>query len=151
MRRFPRILFVTLLMLCLSGIASAQKLTDPGTPEEQKSAMIVAERALRQFDNAQWDASWELVGDYLRTLVDQKGWPRAVATLRGGLGAIQSREPDTIGFSDALPDVPPGRYAVLMFRSNFEHKTVREKVVLVRDERIWKLAGYFVRHRPNAE
>jgi len=151
MRHSHRIVFALLFVLGLAGTTSAQKLTDAGTAEERKSAITVAERALRQFDNQQWEASWQLVGDYLRGLVDREGWPRVVATLRGGLGDIQSREPDTIGFADSLPDVPPGRYAVLMFRSDFAHKSVREKVVLVREDGIWMLAGYFVRHRLHDE
>ncbi|MEZ5464145.1 MAG: DUF4019 domain-containing protein [Lysobacteraceae bacterium] len=146
MRHTSRILLVILLMLCLAGGASAQTLTDPGTEAEQAATTRVAERVLQQFDNAQWDASWHGVGDHLRTLVSRDDWPKVVSGLRGGLGDIQSRKPDTIGFSDDLPDVPPGRYGVLMFRSAFSNKAVREKVVLVWEDDVWKLAGYFVRH-----
>ena len=135
-----------LLSWLLMATVNAQTLTDAGSDAEQAATLRVAERALQQFDNEQWDASWDLVGDYLRTLVDRAAWPKAVATLRGGLGAIQSREPDTIGFSDGLPKVPPGRYGVLAFRSRFANKAVREKIVLAWEDGVWKLAGYFVLH-----
>ena len=52
-----------LLSWLLMATVNAQTLTDAGSDAEQAATLRVAERALQQFDNEQWDASWDLVGD----------------------------------------------------------------------------------------
>ena len=70
-------------------------------------------------------------------------WDSGIGAIRFSLGNIQGRELKGIGFTNIVPDAPPGDYAFVVYNSTFSTTTVEEKTELKRDNSSWKVAGYF--------
>jgi len=115
-----------------------------GTDEQRAEVLRATQSIVRDMDKGSFDAVWDRSSQILKDATLKVVFTKALAATRGNLGKAV-RGQTRIGFSRKIdPNAPEGDYAVVEIDSSFDGTTVTEKVVLARESREWKLAGYFM-------
>ncbi|PIB42016.1 hypothetical protein AOA59_21905 [Pseudomonas sp. 2822-15] len=118
--------------------------SDPGTPQQQHQVFDSAAAFLMLLDAGEPAKTWAAASPVMQAKTSELAWVAGLKTLRLGLGSLQARKPESIGFIVDLPDAPAGRYAVIEFASTFATTNVKEKVIFRDDDTRWGVVGYFV-------
>ena len=126
--------------LALSLPAAPVAAQDPRGGEAQNAARAW----LALSDNQNAAESWEATDSKFKNAMSVERWTTSLQQVRGPLGAVVQRTVLSTRFTKSLPGLPPGDYAVVVFRSSFEHKTsIQETVTLDHgSDGIWRVAGY---------
>ncbi|HEY4075509.1 MAG TPA: DUF4019 domain-containing protein [Rhizomicrobium sp.] len=115
-------------------------------PNDTREVTDVSTSWLALVDAHDYAKSWEAASALLQGRVAKNLWETEGPTRRDPLGTVQSRNVQDVQFVSSLPGAPDGQYAVIQFKTNFANKAnVIETVTLVRENGIWKDAGYFIR------
>jgi hypothetical protein len=140
MRTAPVIL-MTLLFICL-GFSQLR-----AESETEKSHVPAAKGWLSLIDSGNYSSSWNEASTYFRGAVTAQTWEKSLEGVRMPFGKLVSRRILTMQESSALPGAPDGKYAVMTFRTAFEHKRdAIETVTLMFDnDGKWRAAGYFIK------
>lgn len=127
------------LVLALSSLLCAAAITET-------EAQSGAEAWLSLIDHRQYAESWAESGTQFRSRVTKAQWVAMAGQARSPLGERKSpRSLLNVTFAKTLPGAPDGDYAVLRFRSTFEHKAETvETVTLIREAGKLKCVGYFI-------
>ena len=97
-------------------------------------------------DKQQYGDSWGEAGSLFRGGITERAWQARIAQVRGPLGAVVKRSVVGQKYTTTLPGLPDGDYDIVSFNTVFEHKAAAvERVVVAKEERGWKVNGYFVR------
>ncbi len=97
-------------------------------------------------DRQQYGDSWGEAGALFRGGITERAWQARIAQVRGPLGAVIKRSLQGQKYTTTLPGLPDGDYDIVRFNTVFEHKAVAvETVVLAKEERGWKVNGYFIK------
>lgn len=134
--RFVAALVLALLIpaVTLAADADRQKATDAATAW------------LALVDSGNYAQSWKTAGTLFQTHVTEAQWAAGAEATRGPLGAVMARDVSSIDFSTALPGVPDGQYAVVMFDTTFAKKaSAIEAIVMAMEGGSWRAVGYHVR------
>ncbi|MGH7511810.1 MAG: DUF4019 domain-containing protein [Gemmatimonadales bacterium] len=120
-------------------------------PDSAGPAVSAAEAAaqawLRLVDARHYDESWDSAAAVFRSAVSKPAWSGAVREGRAPFEPLGERSLLGATYSTQLPNVPPGEYVVLQYRTKAGNgKTVVETVTPAKgpDGR-WRVAGYYVR------
>lgn len=125
------------LFLSVSAVAAA---------DQSQQVTDAAKSWLSLVDAGQYDRSWTEASKLFQAHVTQTQWTTEVKSAREPIGAVDSRNVPAVRFTNSLPGVPDGQYAVLQFHSKFAHKAgAIETVTMMMDDGTWKLAGYFIK------
>lgn len=101
---------------------------------------------LEILDAQQWNQSWEGTGKLFRLNLTQDQWAKMAQAVREPLGAVQSRAAVGVTKAQSLPGAPDGEYQIVQYRTAFANKaSAVETVVLAREDKRWKIVGYFIR------
>jgi hypothetical protein len=131
--------------LILPGRALAQA-SDSAGPAIS-AAEVAAQAWLRLVDARHYDESWDSAAAVFRSAVTKPAWSGAVREGRAPFEPLGERSLLGATYSTQLPNVPPGEYVVLQYRTKAgSGKTVIETVTPAKgtDGR-WRVAGYYVR------
>ncbi len=111
------------------------------------AAQSAARAWLVQVDKGDADASWNSAGAKFRDAFPLDKWRDALKTYRTPLGTLDSRTAISTTFNTEVPDLPPGDYANVQFRTNFATKIdAHEAVSLERTaDGTWLVIGYALR------
>ena len=111
------------------------------------AAQSAARAWLVQVDKGDADASWNSAGAKFRDAFPLDKWRDALKTYRAPLGTLDSRTATSTTFSTDVPDLPPGDYANVQFRTNFATKIdAHEAISLERTaDGTWLVIGYALR------
>jgi hypothetical protein len=121
------------------------------TPDSAGPAVSAAEAAaeawLRLVDARHYDQSWDSAAAVFRSAVTKPAWSGAVREGRAPFEPLGQRSLLGATYSTELPNVPPGEYVVLQYRTKAGNgKTVVETVTPSKDtDGRWRVAGYYVR------
>jgi len=127
-----------LLALCLLVPASAQA-ADSDWTETLKHWLTLV-------DKAQYGDSWGTAGTLLRSQITQKDWTARVGKVRAPLGAMTKRSVLDQKYVTSLPGLPDADYEIVRFNTVFQNKPAAvETVILQREDKGWKVDGYFVK------
>lgn len=111
------------------------------------AAQAAAQAWLRLVDQQHYDQSWDSAAAVFRSAVTKAAWSAAVREGRAPFEPLGERSLLGTTYSTQLPNVPPGEYVVLQYRTKAgTGKTVVETVTPAKgaDGR-WRVAGYYVR------
>lgn len=123
----------------------------PGAEGSQISAddeRLVAGRLaaagwLTLLDRRDWGTAWETSAAMFRKNVPLDRWMDGIPKVRGGLGALEDRQPVAVSIKSDLPGQPRGEYVSVVFRSKFAQKTVEEVVTTAHEpDGRWRVMGY---------
>jgi hypothetical protein len=133
-RRFFVFCLLVLTMPCAFAAPSAD------------DAVAAGKTWLNLIDAGDYAGSWKGAAAFFQQGISQARWEKMVKSIRENLGPLQSREYDAAELTKTLPGVPDGDYAIVRFRSIFEHKAQgSETVTLILEKGHWKAAGYFIK------
>jgi len=128
------------IFLAFSLVANAS--ANPESIDAAKDASIMW---LSMVDEEKYQKSWSEASSILKGAVSQADRITNLRNIRGSLGAVEHREPDTFEFHESLEELPDGEYFVFTFRSAFEHRSFAYEVVAVAKEpdSKWRVMGYY--------
>ena len=126
------------LFMALNLVANAN-------PDTMGSARAASIEWLALVDGLEYQESWSEASSLLRGAVSQGDWEKNLESIRGSLGAVEKRDPDTSEFHETLEGLPDGEYFIFTFRSAFENRSFAFEVVAVAKEpdSSWRVVGYY--------
>jgi len=147
MKQFAVLLF--LLMLCGCDVSINKEIpkvvaSDPGTQQQQLQVINATVGFLQLLDDGKADQTWAVVSPSLKAVTSEMMWSNGIKAIRLGLGSLKERKSTAIGFTQHIPDLPDGSYAVVECESTFSTGQVKEKVIFRDDDKQWRVIGYFV-------
>ncbi|MGH8713398.1 MAG: DUF4019 domain-containing protein [Casimicrobiaceae bacterium] len=91
--------------------------------------------------------SWKSAGQQFRHAISAAQWAQSLRKVRPPLGAVQERTLLSTKFSKTIPGAPDGDYALVVFRSRFEHKALSQETIVLQREAdgVWRVTGYTIR------
>jgi hypothetical protein len=115
--------------------------------ESTAAAQTSVESWLALVDAQRYGETWDAAASLFRRAITREKWEAAVGAVRMPLGALKSREVQSVTSRKTLPGAPDGEYVVFQFGSSFERKAAAvETVTAVRDEDgTWRVGGYFIK------
>jgi len=132
------------LVVALATTAAANGVNDEH-PEAVAQSAAVAWLAL--VDAGNYAASWDASATRFRESITREDWAARIGSLRGSMGALESRNLKSESFTHSLPRVPDGDYVVIRFSSSFANtRSAIETVTPMKDaDGTWRVAGYFIK------
>ena len=96
-------------------------------------------------DGLKYQESWSEASSLLRGAVSQADWEKNLESIRGPLGSVEKRDPDTSEFHETLDGIPDGKYFIFTFKSAFENRSFAYEVRAVAKEpdSSWRVVGYY--------
>ena len=113
--------------------------------DSTSAARAASAEWLELVDSLEYQESWSEASSLLRDAVSQTDWVKNLESIRGPLGAVKSRDPDTSEFHEELDGIPDGEYFIFTFRSIFENRSFAYEVIAVAKEadNSWRVVGYY--------
>lgn len=114
-------------------------------PED--AAQEAANAWLKLVDGGQYAESWDAAAGLFKGAVTRDQWKQAVGGVRGPLGKVLSRKVKSRQYMEHLPGAPDGKYVVLQYQTEFEHKASAVETVtpMLDKDGSWRVSGYFVK------
>lgn len=140
--KLPSLIKAYLVPVVLAA-SGALALADGKTDE----AVTVARAWLGLVDAQQYKESWAEAAPFFKERVKEEDWVKMIASVRGPMGELKSRDLIGAKFMTALPGVPDGEYVVIQFKASFQKKAEAvETVTPMKDFKgAWKVSGYFIK------
>src|SRR5690606_26561100 len=152
--RWITALSLFLLVLCGCTVSFSPQpqadLPEPtaGSPPQQAEAEAAAREYLSMIDSAAYDETWERSGSALRDTTNRFVWTNMLKATSRSLGIGADGQVDSLGVTTQRDaGVPVGEYVLVQFKSKAGNATATEKVVMQREQRAWKIVGYFITRR----
>lgn len=145
---------VMLLTVLINSVGLAQELilTDSITPDSinanaGQAAQEAADAWLALIDSTDYETSWQQAASMFQEQISEAQWIQTLQSVRGPLGAFQSRAPQKREYRTVLPDAPEGEYVVVTYGSHYTQlASGTETVTLTKtDTEEWKVVGYYIR------
>lgn len=135
-----------LLRLLAAGTLAAARVAPAQDPRASLAA-AAGRSWLELTDRMDSVASWSAAGERFRKAIDRDAWASALARERAPRGALLQRTLLGATLETQVPDLPPGEYALLQFRTSFANRVDgRETLTLEREsDGTWRVIGYFIR------
>ncbi|HUO10776.1 MAG TPA: DUF4019 domain-containing protein [Phycisphaerae bacterium] len=127
---------------------------DPATKAAIKDAAPVAQHWAEFLDNAQYAQSYDSAAAVFRNAMTSEQWQSTIRSIREPLGKTLSRtqlNATCMVLSSEnktpLPNMPPGKYVIVQFKTDFENKKGAIETITPRLEPDgkWHVAGYFIK------
>jgi len=114
--------------------------------EKTDAAVASAEEWLALVDAKEYRKSWQEAAPIFKESVNENKWEEMVASVRGPLGAMESRVLLGAQFTNSLPGAPAGEYVVIQFKTDFANKPgAIETITPMKAGDSWLVSGYFIR------
>jgi hypothetical protein len=138
--RHTRVAAGVLLVAACALFALAASAQDPRAGAAQSAARAWLELV----DKGDPDASWNASGAKFKEAYPLGKWREALVLYRKPMGTFDSRTAVATTFNKDVPDLPPGEYANVQFRTNFSNKVdAHESISLERGaDGSWTVIGY---------
>lgn len=142
---------MTLLLFVVAGTSSAWA-QDEAAPDMEaiNAARAIAIEWLALVDTGDYQESWSQAASPVQDAVTLDGWTTSLQGARGSLEPFGERTLVDSREMTNPPGAPEGEYVFLHYRTEAANdQTVTETVVLIEENDVWKVIGYFV--QPGAQ
>ena len=118
-----------------------------GDPDAKAAARKAALEWLALVDSEQYAESWNEASSLFKGKVSRRQWTGAARSVRGPLGAVQSRSFLGADYKTEVPGAPDGKYVVIQYQASFENKANAVETVtpMLDKDGLWRVSGYFIR------
>lgn len=116
--------------------------------EDVEEAKQAAQKWLALLDADKLEATWrEAASSFRAQIPTAEQWASQVRQAHSSLDSLRDRSLAAARYTTSLPNpnVPEGEYVVTQYRARYGTKTFAETVILTRDEKAWKVVGYFIK------
>ena len=130
------------------GPSEALLPSQPGTQAQRDEVVGVALPILATMDRGEFGQAWDASSQAMKDATNRFVFVKAMEISRKRLGQARPRDRGRVAFADQV-DVggPKGAYSIVEVDSEFGEAKVTEKVILVRESSVWKLAGYHMQSK----
>jgi hypothetical protein len=138
--RTTQVIVLTLLFICF-GFTQLQ-----AESETENKEISAALKWLSLIDSGNYSGSWNEASTYFKGAVTEERWVQLSVGVRTPLGKFLNRKVKKVNESSTLPGLPDGKYAVITFQTEFEHKrsTVETVTLMFENDSAWRSAGYWI-------
>jgi hypothetical protein len=146
MRILRRHVFIAIAALtgiavpALTGIAGVAMAAGPADDEVSLSG----QKWLSLLDDQQYEESWDRAGAQFRDSVMKDQWADSLRRSRRPLGMLVSRTASRVDYAKTLRGSQDGEYAIIHYTTALEHKTITERLTLVKEDGKWQVAAYAI-------
>lgn len=110
-----------------------------------RAAQTAAQEWLDHLEDRDFEDSWEAAAEILRNRIERDAWVQKSTRLADSLGGPIQRTLATAQVQDSLRRAAvDGPFAILKYRSRFSDGHYEELLLLLRQDDVWKVAGYQV-------
>lgn len=118
---------------------------DRGSVEQRNAIRNAALNASVVLDSGRYEEAWQSAAPTMQKTTSRQEFATRVRQLRRVAGPLHKREIMDYDFRTNPPDMLPGNYGIIGFRTDFSVLDgVEEKFVFQHISGQWKLAGYFL-------
>jgi hypothetical protein len=131
------------LLICLATLGHRSVLAEGPQSHVEGAVRSWVERV----DAGDATDSWRKASPLFQKRLPESAWVRILADLRRHAGKLLTRELVAIENSAAVEGMPPGVYAVVKFKAQFERLgSATETAIAVKEnDGTWAIVGYFIR------
>jgi hypothetical protein len=140
--------FLGAVMAACTIVVSSAHAQGPDSATAVSAAQAAAQAWLTLVDAGRYDQSWDSTAAVFRSAVSRSQWATAVKEGRAPFDPLGERTLITATYTTQLPNVPPGQYVVIQYRTQAGKgkKTVVETITPAREkDGSWRVAGYYIR------
>jgi len=138
----------SLALGCATAAVAAPNELVQGSAEDEAAVVLQVRKAMGLLDAGEHGIAWDQASKALQDVTPRLAFIAGTKSIRLVLGSVKGRTFQGIGFTKDLQGAPPGHYAGVLVRTDFENATaVEEKFILFNQAGQWRLAGYFVKKR----
>lgn len=136
---------IALFAIWLAGVApiNAEEVIKSPGPEDEQAVINATKEYVVALDAGKYDESWVQFAPEIQKTMIKFAYTSGVKLMRAGLGDIKMRKPIGLRFIQDLKNAPPGSYAAYFLGSEFQRVSGQEKVILMKSQGKWMVAGYF--------
>ena len=136
---------IALFAIWLAGVApiSAEEVIKSPGPEDEQAVISATKEYVAALDASKYDESWAQFAPEIQKTMIKFTHTSGMKLMRTGLGDIKMRKPIGLSFIKDLKNAPPGSYAAYFLDSEFQRVSGQEKVILMKSQGKWMIAGYF--------
>jgi len=136
---------IVLFSIWLTGVATinAEELIKSPGLEDEQAVISATKNYVFALDAGKYDESWTQFAPELQKTMFKFTYKSGVKLMRGGLGDIKLRKLVGLNFVKDLKNAPAGTYAAIFIESEFQRVSGQEKVILMKSQGKWMIAGYF--------
>lgn len=111
------------------------------------AATDASARWLAIMDAGKSGDTWDNGAPMMRAAVTREKWSEVITSLRGSLGAVNSRKLKSAEYKKSIPGAPEGEYVIIVYDTVFANNAgATETVTPMRQpDGSWKVSGYYVR------
>lgn len=115
--------------------------------ENQQAATTAAEQWVALVDAGQYGASWDQASSSFKANITKPDWMKALDNVRTPLGNMRTRQFKSAVFKTELPNVPPGKYYIIQYRTKFANApdTIETIVPELEKDGKWRVSGYLIK------
>ena len=112
--------------------------------DDLRTSAKVSEKWLALVDKGKYGDSWDAASIILKVQFPRKEWIKYLTKTREPLGNVISREVIDQRTANNPPGVPPGKYIVLIYQTQFSRKKAVYELVTLRfsDRGKWQILTY---------
>ncbi len=138
--RATQVTVMTLLCICF-GLRQLR-----AESETEKNEVSTALGWLSLLDGRNYSGSRDEASTYFKKVETEERWVQLSEGIRTPLGKLLNRKVKNVKESNTLPGVPDGKYAVITFQTEFEHKksTVETVTLMFENDSAWRSVGYWI-------
>ncbi|MEZ5743218.1 MAG: DUF4019 domain-containing protein [Sphingomonadaceae bacterium] len=144
------VILASMAALVLSGLFNPTPQVEANLEQvsqaSESEALPAALRWVALVDEGDWRASWRTSGQLFNGKVTLAQWTKSITPVRPPLGAVRTRNVQSVRKTRSLPGAPAGQYELLELKTDFANKRgAIETVVMAKEPTGWKVVGYFIR------
>ncbi len=144
-RRLPEKLLRRRLIVAAAAFAVAIVLPVRAQDSRATEAQSAARTWLALTDNGEGLASYSAAGARFRETIPGEQWVAGLGGARKTFGDVKQRAVVSTKLTRALPGLPDGDYASIVFRTAFAKKDVAQEVVTLEfTGDAWHVVGYII-------
>ena len=138
---------MALAALLLCGFAGCSGCGPQDHSQDIKQATAAVDVWVKVIDQGDYGAAYDQTGAQFKKMVGKDAWVKQITPYRGALGAVNSRKLESADYSGDIPDLQPGQYVLLKYKTSFKSMPNSHEEVTVQKEKdgVWRCLGYYVR------
>lgn len=134
------VIAASLIIAVAAGVRADQK-------ADEAAAQTVALGWLHEIDAGQYTQAWQETAAPVKAAFNADAFTRKMDETRKLLGAVTSRKLESATYETSLPGVPPGKYVVLVYATDFAGRRAAKEIVtpMLEKDGHWRVSGYYIR------
>ena len=144
-----RVIWPVLVALLLCGFAGCSGCGPQADSHTQDIAQATAavDAWVKLIDTGDYSAAYDQSGAQFKPMTDKDAWIKQITPYRAALGPMVSRTVESAEYSDSIPDLKPGQYVRLKYKTAFSRMPNSHEEITAQKESdgVWRPLGYYVR------